>query len=123
MDLRFTSMIIPKWKYMRLDVETSQVKRITDLPNSDETSPIVSPDGSQILFISDLNGINNIYRKKLVFSSTDILVNDIKDIKPEPVTNSQSGLYQISASKDGKKLAFSSLYKSSFNIFSIEQSI
>ncbi|HSW55866.1 MAG TPA: hypothetical protein VLH59_12325 [Ignavibacteriaceae bacterium] len=100
-----------------LDVETSQIKRITDMPNSNETNPIVSSDGSQILFISDLNGINNIYRKKLVFSSEDNFVNDIKDVKPEPVTNSQSGLYQLSASKDGKKLAFSSLYKSSFNIF------
>jgi Tol biopolymer transport system component len=100
-----------------LDVETGQVKRITDLPNSNETNPIVGSDGSQILFISDLNGINNIFRKKLVFSSTDNFVNNIKDIKAEPVTNSQSGLYQLSASKDNKKLAFSSLYKSSFNIF------
>lgn len=100
-----------------LDVETKSIKRITDLPASNETSPIVSPDGSQILFISDLNGINNIYKKNLVFASTDNYVNDIKDIKPVPVTNSQSGLYQLSASEDGKKLAFSSLYKSSFNIF------
>jgi Tol biopolymer transport system component len=100
-----------------LDVESSQVKRITDMPNSNEANPIVSSDGSQILFISDLNGINNIYKKKLVFSSVDNFVNDIKDVKPEPVTNSQSGLYQLSASKDVKKLAFSSLYKSSFNIF------
>ncbi|MCZ7614474.1 MAG: peptidase MA family metallohydrolase [Ignavibacteriaceae bacterium] len=100
-----------------LDVETKSIKRITDLPASNETSPIVSPDGSQILFISDLNGINNIYKKNLVFASTDNYVNDIKDIKPIPVTNSQSGLYQLSASEDGKKLAFSSLYKSSFNIF------
>jgi len=100
-----------------LDVETGQVKRITEMPNSNETTPIVSPDGTQLLFISDLNGINNIYRKKLVFTSEDTFVSDIKDIKPIPITNSQSGLYQLSASKDGKKLALSSLYKSSFNIF------
>lgn len=100
-----------------LDVETGVVKRITDMPESNEANPIVSPDGTQIIFISDINGINNIYRKKIVFSSEDNLINDIKDIQPVPVTNSQSGLYQLSASKDGKKLAFSSLYKSSFNIF------
>ena len=99
------------------EIETGKVQRITDMPNSDETAPIVSPDGSELLFISDLNGINNIYRKKIVFSSGDELISDIKDIKPEPVTNSQSGLYQLSASKDGKKLAFSSMYESSFNIF------
>jgi Tol biopolymer transport system component len=100
-----------------LNVETGQIKRITDMPNSNETSPILSPDDSQLLFISDLNGINNIYKKNIVFSSSDNFISDIKDIKPIPVTNSQSGLYQLSVSKDGKKLAFSSLYKSSFNIF------
>lgn len=100
-----------------LDVESGLVKRITDLPNSNETSPIESPDGSEILFISDLNGISNIYKKKVVFSSEDNFISDVKDIEAVPVTNSQSGLYQLSITKDGKKLAFSSLYKSSFNIF------
>ena len=100
-----------------LDVESGLIKRITDMPNSNETSPMVSPEGDEILFISDLNGISNIYKKKVVFSPEDSFINDVKDIKSEPVTNSQSGLYQLSVSKDGKKLAFSSLYKSSFNIF------
>lgn len=99
------------------DIETGQVKRITDMPTSNETTPVVSPDGNQILFISDYSGIKNIYKKNIVFSSDNGLVNDIKDIKPVPVTNSQSGLYQLSLTRDGKKLAFSSLYKSSFNIF------
>ena len=100
-----------------LDVETGNVKRITDMPNSNETSPVISSDDNELLFISDLNGINNIYKKSLVFSSGDNYISDIKDINAIPVTNSQSGLYQLSVSRDGKKLAFSSLYKSSFNIF------
>ena len=100
-----------------LEVETGEIKKITDMPNSNETFPIVSPDGSKLLFISDINGITNIYRKKIVFSSGDDFISDIKDIEAEPVTNSQSGIYQLSSSKDGKKLAFSSLYESSFNIF------
>ncbi len=100
-----------------LEIETGVIKKITDMPNSNETFPVVSPDGSKLLFISDLNGITNIYRKKIVFTSGDDFISDIKDIKADPVTNSQSGIYQLSASKDGKKLAFSSLYESSFNIF------
>lgn len=100
-----------------LDIETRAVQRLTDMPKSNETSPIVSPDGTQILFISDLNGINNIYKKRIVFSGTDESISDVKDIKPVPITNSQSGLYQLSATKDTKKLAFSSLYESAFNIF------
>jgi Tol biopolymer transport system component len=99
------------------EIETGNVQRITNMPKSNETSPIVSPDGTELLFISDLNGINNIYRKKLVFSSGDDFISDVKDIEAVPVTNSECGLYQLSVSKDGKKLAFSSLYESSFNIF------
>jgi len=98
-------------------VETGEIKRITDTPVANETSPVINEDDTQILFISDLNGINNVYRKRIVFTSEDENVNNIKDIKAVPVTNSQSGLYQLSLSQDGKKLAFSSLYESSFNIF------
>ncbi len=102
-----------------LNVETRNVQRITDMPGSNESSPVISEDDTQILFVSDLNGINNIYKKRVVFSSNDIGVSDIKDINPIPVTNSQAGLYQLSASRDGEKLAFSSLYESAFNIFTL----
>ncbi|RJR07200.1 biopolymer transporter Tol [Candidatus Parcubacteria bacterium] len=100
-----------------INVKTKLVKRITDMPHSNETSPVINESENEILFISDLNGINNIYKKRLFFSGDDEYVNDIKDLKPFPVTNSQSGVYQLSATRDGKKLAFSSLYESSFNIF------
>lgn len=102
-----------------LDIDTRSVQRITDMPGSNENSPVISEDDTQILFISDLNGINNIYKKRVIFSSTDDNVSDIKDLKPIPVTNSQAGLYQLSASRDGEKLAFSSLYESAFNIFTL----
>jgi hypothetical protein len=102
-----------------LDIETRNIQRITDMPGSNESSPVISEDDSQILFISDLNGINNIYKKRVVFSSNDVNVSDIKNIKPIPITNSQAGLYQLSASRDGEKLAFSSLYESAFNIFTL----
>ncbi len=91
-----------------INLETSQIKRITDLPNSDESSPVVGPDGNQILFISNINGINNIYKK-------DITTGEQSDITP--VTNSLNGIYQLSLSKDGKKITFSSLYQSAYNIF------
>ena len=100
-----------------VDVNTREIKRITDLPNSSESHPEVNEDDTEILFVSDMNGITNIYKKRVVFSAEDNNISDIKEIKTIPVTNSQSGISQISVSKDGKKLAFSTLYKSSFNIF------
>jgi Tol biopolymer transport system component len=94
-----------------IDLNSGKMFRITDMPYSDETSPAAGPDGKEILFISDVNGINNIYKKKIAAESPD------EDIDPVPVTNSLNGLYQLSVSRDGKKLTFSTLYQAAFNIF------
>src|SRR5690554_1015693 len=92
----------------KISVEDGVIERVTNLPSSDETSPVVSPDGNKLLFISDINGITNIYKKDLTTGNGDDII---------PVTNSLNGLYQLSLSRDGKKLTFSSLYQSAFNIF------
>jgi Tol biopolymer transport system component len=88
-----------------INVETSEMKRITNDPESSETSPVVSPDGKKLLFISDKNGISNIYEKDLVTENE------------RPITNSLNGIYQISLSKDGNKLAFSTMTESGFDVF------
>jgi Tol biopolymer transport system component len=100
-----------------VDAITGTIVKITDLPNSNESFPVVSEDDTEILFISDMSGINNIYKKRVVFSSTDENISSVAELKAKPVTNSQSGLYQLSASQDGKKLAFTTLYDASYNIF------
>lgn len=81
------------------------VKQLTNWEESDESSPVCSPDGKKLLFVSDLNGINNIYELRIDSATT------------RPVTNSISGVYQLTISKDGTKLAFSSLNQSGFDIF------
>ena len=68
------------------------------------------------MFISDLNGINNIYKKRIILEEKDT-TKDVANIPAKPITNSLNGLYQLSASKDGKKLVFSTLYKGSYNLF------
>ncbi len=88
-----------------LDVSSRQISRITEWPESDESSSVVSPDGKKLLFVSDRNGINNIYEWNLETSAF------------KPVTNSLSGVYQLTLSKDGSKLAFSSLHNSGFDLF------
>lgn len=82
-----------------------RVERLTEWAHSNEGSPVVSPDGKKILFVSDRNGINNIYELNL---DTRLW---------RPLTNSLSGVYQLSLSRDGSKLVFSSLNHGGFNIF------
>ncbi|MGB6031652.1 MAG: BamA/TamA family outer membrane protein [Bacteroidota bacterium] len=88
-----------------LNVETQEITRLTDWPRSDEMSPVVGPDGNSVLFISDRNGINNVYTIDL----------DTREWRP--VTNSIAGVYQLSLSRDGSKMAFTSLSYSGFDIF------
>ncbi|HUN65867.1 MAG TPA: BamA/TamA family outer membrane protein [Bacteroidota bacterium] len=89
----------------RLDLATKKISRLLHLPQSDETSPVAAPDGKHLLFVSDLNGINNIYALSLDSGTY------------RPLTNSISGVYQLSLSKDGTKLAFSSLVYAGFDLF------
>jgi Tol biopolymer transport system component len=88
-----------------VDVDSRAVRRITDSPASDESSPVVSPDGKKLLYVSDRSGINNIYE------------HDVTTGTWRPVTNSLSGVYQLSLSKDGSKLAFASLNQAGFDVF------
>jgi hypothetical protein len=88
-----------------ISLKTGLMKRITNLPASDQTSPVVAPDGKKLLFISDKCGINNIYSLDL---STGTML---------PITNSISGLYQLSINRDGSKLVFSSLNEAGFDIY------
>ncbi len=99
-----------------VNVTDKKIERITDTPNSSESSPAVGPNGKEILFISDLNGITNIYKKRVVLDNDDS-VKAVAELEAIPVTNSLNGLYQLSLSQDGKKLTFSTFYKGAFNIF------
>lgn len=97
-----------------IDVETKTITRLTNWNLSNERYPVVSPDGKEILFISDKNGINNIYKKSIVADSSNQPLNEIKAY---PITNSLSEISQPSVSYDGKKLVFTALYKLGYNIF------
>lgn len=88
-----------------LDLATQTIQQIMDFPQSDESSPVTSPDGKRLLFVSDMNGINNVYLRNL------------EDGTLRPITNSLNGVYQLSLSRDGNKLAFASLNKGGFDIF------
>ncbi|HLP16058.1 MAG TPA: biopolymer transporter Tol, partial [Bacteroidota bacterium] len=99
-----------KYNYSQTDIysintETGVMKRITFDPNCDKSNPIPSPDGTKLLYVSDKNGINNIYERTLATG------------EDRPITNSLTGVYQLSLSADANKLSFSSLNEAGFDIF------
>ncbi len=99
-----------------IDSETLKMTRITDWEFSDETSAISSLDGKEIVFVSDHNGITNLYRKRIALTDQDT-VNTVEKLEAYPLTNSLNGIEQITTSADRKKLVFCTLYKSGYDIF------
>jgi len=97
--------------YQQLDLYVEQVdtKSLTRITNdaADEASPLFGPNGKKILFVSDQNGIDNIF----------ILNRDSHETIP--VTNLLTGVSQVSISKDASRLAFSSFYNGGYDIFMI----
>jgi Tol biopolymer transport system component len=90
-----------------LEMETGKMKRITAEPGSQKTSLAISPDGSRLLYVSDKNGIGNLYQMDLQTGS----------IKAK--TNSISGITQLALSKDGARLFFTSQNKGGYDIFEL----
>ncbi|HEY9166830.1 MAG TPA: biopolymer transporter Tol [Candidatus Kryptonia bacterium] len=88
-----------------LDVATKRIERVTKTGMGEETYPVAAPDGKHLYYVSDRTGIANLYCMDLATGESS------------PVTNSISGIYQFSISKDGSKLAFSSLQNGGFDIF------
>ncbi len=100
------------------DLHTNKITRLTDWEFSDEKSVVVSPKDDAILFVSDKNGITNIYK----MSIKDISKNDADSIPSDfakPITNSLNQLEQLSLSQDGMKLIYTTLFKKGYNIFLI----
>ncbi|HEX9614736.1 MAG TPA: biopolymer transporter Tol [Bacteroidota bacterium] len=88
-----------------ISVESAEIRKVGGSIGSDETSPVVSPDGKKLLYISDRNGINNVYET------------DLETGVDRPITNSLTGIYQLSISDDGSKMAFASLTQAGFDVF------
>lgn len=100
------------------DLVSNKITRLTDWEFSDEKSVVVSPNNDAILFVSDKNGIINIY-KMSIDDISGAEANTIPSDFAKPITNSLNQLEQLSLSKDGMKLIYTTLFKQGYNIFLI----
>jgi Tol biopolymer transport system component len=93
---------------------TKEITPLTDLPG-DDINPQWSPDGSEIAFVSDHQGLPNIYRLNLATR------------RVTPITTLKTGVAGItettpamSWSADGRVMVFSSFVKGSWQLFRME---
>ncbi len=86
------------------DLENNKTEAVTDNPYKNN-QPAFSPDGERIAFVSDRNGIDNLY------------LYEISSGNEFPLTNIISGAFSPSWSPDGDKIAFSAFNNFGFDIY------
>ena len=94
----------PNHNIYKFDIASNTITRITTSETFDEFYPAVTSD-NKLYYISNANGINNIYEANLDGSN------------PHPITNSVSKIDQISVSNDGTKLTFSTMHNGGYDLY------
>jgi len=89
----------------KLNIKSLEFERITFDPENKKTSLALSNDNKSLLYVSDKNGIGNIY------------VMDLETKNTRPITNSLTGITQISLSKDASKLLFTTQANAGYDIY------
>jgi hypothetical protein len=90
-----------------LQVEDGLTTRITRCA-AEDVSPVWSPDGEKILFISDRNGAYN------------LCVYDFADSTTAQLTNVLGGIFNPSWSAEGDRLAFSAFEAGGWDVFQVK---
>lgn len=89
----------------RYDIDKQAITRITATADVNEFKPSYSSGLKALFFISNKNGINNIFAMTSDSST------------PRPLTNSVAKIEQISVSNDGGKLAFCAVREGAYNLY------
>lgn len=90
------------------NLKNRKIRRLTFTPESDKTSLSISSDNHFLYYVSNHNGIGNIYKI------------DLFTLHSKPITNSLSNITQISISRSGNELVFSALNNGGFDLFMIK---
>ncbi len=108
----YTTKTFKIWDYdvyqndiYELNLENSRIERLTFDPENDKTSLAVVPGDGRIIYVSDKNGIGNLY------------IMDINTKKSTPLTNSLYGITQIAISKDASKALFAVQINGGYDIY------
>jgi len=81
-----------------------QIEQITDTPFFEKT-PVFSPDGKKLAYTSDRSGIYNVYLR------------DLTSQNEHAITNVLSGIFHLSWTGDGSRMAFVSFYNAGYDVY------
>ena len=87
------------------NINSKEITRLTFDPENSKTSIAPVFTGDKLLYVSDKSGIGNVYELNL------------ETLNSRPLTNSITGIAQISLSRDAGKLLFSTQINGGYDIF------
>ena len=98
-----------------LNVQTGDIQPLPSFPSGKNINPQWSPDGKNIYFISDQNGISNIYRLELATGKLFQLTNFYTG-----VTGITSLSPALSVARENGRLVYCAFENEKYNIYSID---
>ena len=130
-DFQMTKHDYEKRDIYILQLADQQMERVTDTPWS-ESNPLFAPDGKRMAYLSERNGISNLYIHHfdrptgyfdpvLIDSGavSDVNLSQLESLNDYPVTNIISGVLQINWDRNANKMVFSSFNKGGFDIYMV----
>jgi len=103
-DLRIWQLDYSQMDVYLLTPGEERCERVTYTPTNERT-PTFTPDGRQLIYASDTNGISNLY------------CHDLQTHQTEAITNCLTGCTQPSHSLRTQRLVFTSLYEGGYDIY------
>ena len=99
-----------------LEIGTEKLEHIS-VGSGQNKSPMISPDGSKLAFISSRNGIDNLYIAYLDSAGAE------GELKNFAITDILTGIVSVSWSPSSKKLVFEAFHNGAFDIFLMKEII
>lgn len=96
-----------KYNIFKVDLNSSEISYI-DVGPGENKSPRVAPSGDKIAFVSNRNGIDNIY------------IGYLDSTKYYALTDILTGISSISWAPDGNSIAMSAFFQGAFDIFILD---
>ncbi len=130
-DFRMAAHDYEKRDIYTVDVTSGKMQRITDTP-WEEANPLFAPDNKTLAYLSDKNGIFNLYIHHFdldekpgddepgITSSeeaTEANLSTLEPINDYPVTDIISGVLQINWDRNANKMVFTTFFQGGFDIF------